>query len=119
MGPGHFRSYSGFWAGRRWENCPAVTGMYRTPPTPGTIQVDQAARILLHAGLVLLIAGAALLGGYWVFVMISEVVGDSDIPLAVRIGLPALGAGGLLLLAGVLIEQIRRNRREDFRKVEH
>ena len=69
--------------------------------------------------MVLLIAGAALLGGYWVFVMISHVVGDPSVPLPVRIGLPALGAGGLLLLAAVVIEQFRRNRREDFRKVEH
>jgi apolipoprotein N-acyltransferase len=73
----------------------------------------------LHAGLVLLIAGAALLGGYWVFVLVSEVLGDPGAPLAVRIGLPALGAGGLLLLAAVLIEQVRRNRREDFGEVEH
>ncbi len=81
--------------------------------------VDQATKILLHAGLVLLIAGAALLGGYWAFLLISEVVGDPDVPLAVRIGLPALGAGGILLLAAVLIEQVRRNRRENFEKVKH
>ena len=81
--------------------------------------IDQATKILLHAGLVLLIAGAALLGGYWAFLLISEVVGDPDVPLAVRIGLPALGAGGVLLLAAVLIEQVRRNRRENFEKVKH
>ena len=81
--------------------------------------IDQATKILLHAGLVLLIAGAALLGGYWAFLLISEVVGDPDVPLAVRIGLPALGAGGILLLAAVLIEQVRRNRRENFEKVKH
>lgn len=80
--------------------------------------VDRAVKILLHAGLVLLIAGAALHGAYWVFVMATQVVGNPSVPLPVRIGLPALAAGGLLLLA-VLIEQFRRNRREDFRKVEH
>ena len=94
-------------------------GLTRTSPTPGQGQVDQTAKILLHAGLVLLIAGAALLGGYWAFVLLSEVVGDPEVPLAVRIGLPALGAGGLLLLAAVLIQQIRRNRREDFGEIEH
>ena len=66
-----------------------------------------------------MIAGVALLGGYWAFLLISEVVGDPQVPLAVRIGLPALGAGGLLLLVAVLIQQIRRNRREDFGEVEH
>lgn len=93
--------------------------MFPTSPNARRAAVDQAAKILLHAGLVLLVAGAALLGGYWAFLLISEVVGDPDVPLAVRIGLPALGAGGLLLLAAVLIEQVRRNRREDFREVKH
>ena len=93
--------------------------MFQTSPIQGRGQVEQAAKILLHAGLVLLIAGAALLGGYWAFVLISEVIGDPGVPLVVRIGLPALGAGGILLLAAVLIEQIRRNRREDFGKVKH
>ena len=88
-------------------------------PNARRAAVDQAAKILLHAGLVLLVAGTALLGGYWAYLLISEVVGDPDVPLAVRIGLPALGAGGLLLLAAVLIEQVRRNRREDFREVKH
>lgn len=106
-------------AGRRWENCLAVTSMIQTSPAPRRGQVEQAAKILLHAGLVLLIAGAALLGGYWAFLLISEVIGDPDVPLAVRIGLPALGAGGLLLLAAVLIQQVRRNRREDFGEVKH
>ncbi len=81
--------------------------------------VDRAVKILLHAGLVLLISGAALLGGYGAFVLIAEVVGDADVPLAVRIGLPALGAGGLLLLAAALIQQLKRNRNEDFSEVRH
>ena len=67
----------------------------------------------------LLAAGAALLAGYWIFFLLSEVVGDPDVPVAVRIGLPALGAGGCMLLAAVLIQQIRRNRREDLREVKH
>ncbi len=83
------------------------------------MQVEQASRTLIWAGAVLLIVGAALLIGYGAYVLVAELAGDPDVPLAIRIGLPALCAGGVIVLVAVLIEQIRRNRLKDFREVDH
>ena len=83
------------------------------------MQADQASRALLWAGAIVLGCGAALLVGYGGYVLIAELAGDPDVPLAIRIGLPALCVGGVIVLVAVLIEQIRRNRRNDFREVDH
>ena len=80
---------------------------------------EQATRMLLWAGVVLLVLGAALLIGYSAYTLIVELAGDPKVPAAVRFGLPALIAGGVVVLVAVLIEQLRKNRRQDFPEVDH
>jgi len=66
---------------------------------------------LVIAGAVLLIAGAAILGGYWVY---SVLIGH--MPILMKISLVAIPGGILLLSLGVLRDKLKKRRRGDIKE---
>jgi hypothetical protein len=66
---------------------------------------------MVIAGAVLLIAGAAILGGYWVYIVII-----GHMPILMKISLAAIPAGILLLALAVLRDSLKKRRSEDLKE---
>jgi hypothetical protein len=73
---------------------------------------------MLKAGWLLLIGGLALMGAYASFRFIVDFFVGSDIPLVIRIGLPAALVGIILLLVGAIQQRHRSAKGESFKDVE-
>ncbi|MBI4312848.1 MAG: hypothetical protein HY681_13865 [Chloroflexi bacterium] len=66
---------------------------------------------MVLAGAVLIIAGAAVLGGYFVYA-----IAMSREPVLLKLGLAAIPAGILLLLLAVLRDRLKKRRQEDLKE---
>ena len=67
----------------------------------------------------LVIAGAIALIGYGGYEVARELFGSDDIPVFVKIAIPAVSVGLLFLLALVIGQRIHEGRRETFKEVDH
>jgi|ETN01SMinimDraft_4_1059930.scaffolds.fasta_scaffold142981_1 hypothetical protein len=74
---------------------------------------------ILWLGGVLTVAGSLVLAGYGIYYFFQEFAGDSDIPLPVRVSVAAVGAGMLVLLGAVAMEQLRHRKQERFKEMEY
>ncbi len=70
---------------------------------------------LLWLGGALLAAGAAVLGGYWVYAITQA----EEMPTLLMLALLALPVGMAILLLAAIRDRIRRKRRENFLEVDN
>ena len=71
------------------------------------------------AGLVLIVAGIGALMGYGLYVTLTAIVGTEDVPLLIRVALPAAAVGMILVVAAVLVDRLRRRKAETFEEVDY
>lgn len=74
--------------------------------------------MLVRIGAVLVVGGLAVAGVYWLWLVARAFFRSHEVPLVLKVALPAIGAGLLLLLAAVVRERVRAARKEHFKEVE-
>lgn len=75
-------------------------------------------RIARQAGWALLWVGITLLSGYGLWQLGSNFLLASNVPLVLRLGVGAFGAGALLLLVNVVRERLFRHKTERYNEVQ-
>ena len=65
---------------------------------------------------VLISAGAAVLGGFWLWHAVESFLGADDLPLFLRLAIGALAIGGFLLAVSVIREKVFMARRDPYQK---
>ena len=75
-------------------------------------------RVERGAGWLLFGLGLVLLGGYGLWQFLADFLLDPDAPLAARLGVTAVSAGVLVLLASVARDTLRSYRAERYREVQ-
>lgn len=68
-------------------------------------------------GWLLLVAGVVVLGGWALLQVVTAVLGSPELPLYVKGGIFAAGAGVLVLLVSVIRERVYRRRRSRYKDV--
>lgn len=81
------------------------------------INQDTPARWLGTIGWSLLIVGALLLGGFFVWQFTSELIADSSVPWWVRFGILGFYLGLFLLFLGVLRQRLVARKTDKYKKV--
>jgi hypothetical protein len=76
-------------------------------------------RATFWIGGVILAVSVSIMVGYGAYFFAEDVLGDSDVPLALRAAIPASIVGVLALLAAALAERLRNRKHEDLEGVEH
>ena len=70
-------------------------------------------------GGLLIVAGALVLTGYGLFFYFDEFFGAPDVPVPVKVSVPAIIVGMLVLLVVVVLQRIQSRKREHFREEEY
>ncbi len=76
-------------------------------------------KVAVWLGGLMAVAGALVVLGYGAYSFSKAFFGSDAIPLPVRIAVPAVVAGFLLVLGAVLLERTRGRGREQFEEVEY
>ncbi|MFH1559996.1 MAG: hypothetical protein ABID84_01090 [Chloroflexota bacterium] len=74
--------------------------------------------IILRAGAILVIAGVVVVTGYWLYYAFKALFSEPSIPLAIKVAIPAIIIGIILLLSAVGWERYRKGKEERFEEVE-
>ena len=70
-------------------------------------------------GAVLIVVSGLVLAGYSVYFFAQEFFDSPDVPLAIKIAVPAM-AGGILILAAIVVsERWRNSKKETFTEVDY
>ena len=69
-------------------------------------------------GIIFFLGGLALLVAFSGYEMTKDFFQDADVPLAIRIALPAIIVGFILLLASLALERYRAKKKERFKEVD-
>ncbi|HJO82321.1 MAG: hypothetical protein QGG34_06835 [SAR202 cluster bacterium] len=69
-------------------------------------------KIATWAGGVILIVSLLVISGYATYFFAKDVLGDSDVPLALRVAIPASAVGALALLGVALGDRLRARKHE-------
>ena len=67
-------------------------------------------------GGILVVAGALVLTGYGLFFYFDEFFGSPDVPLAIKVSVPAVVVGMLVLLVVVVLQRLQANKQETFKE---
>ena len=70
-------------------------------------------------GGVLLSVGCGVLAGYGVYYLSREFFGSDDVPLALKVAVPAAAAGTVILLAVVVVQRLQSRGREHFEEADY
>ena len=72
-----------------------------------------------RAGIVLIVAGLGILLGYGLYGAFTALVGAEEVPLPIRIAVPAAAVGLIAVVAAVLVDRQRRRKAETFEEVDY
>lgn len=110
---------------REWDRMTRlkeVTSAMTLRPAPDDVWRDYWTSVYrrLERGLgwILLSVGAIVVGSYWIWVGVSELVRDSSIPWLVKAGTLTLGVGVVILLVSVVREKVFLGVRQRYKDVE-
>ncbi len=76
-------------------------------------------KLIEKAGVVLIVAGVAALVGYGMYGALTAIVGDEEVPLLIRVALPAAAVGLVLVVAALVVDRLRRRKAETFEEVDY
>ncbi len=72
----------------------------------------------MRMGLTLLLVGIVMIGGYAAYALIRFIVVTDDVPILIRVGLPTIVIGVLVLLIKVVWDALRERMRPGRRSYE-
>ena len=67
----------------------------------------------MKLGLTLLLVGVVMVGGFAAYVLVRLIVLTDDVPIIMRIGLPTVVVGALVLLVKAIWDRLRQRRSAD------
>ena len=76
-------------------------------------------KVAVRFGGLMILAGALVVLGYGVYYFSKAFFVADAIPLPIRVAVPAVVAGFLLVMGAVLLERLRSGKREKFEEVEY
>ncbi len=62
---------------------------------------------MVNAAIAVILAGLAALAGYSAYLIVTLLIPDREAPLVVRVAIPAIGAGLIVLLASAVWYRLR------------
>ena len=75
-------------------------------------------KIAIWAATIAIVGGLAILFGYWLIEVLGALF-DDDVPILIRIAVPAAFLGFAVLLAVVVIQRIQDSKDEDLEEIEY
>ncbi len=76
-------------------------------------------KVATWAAAIVVAAGVTVLAAYW-FVSVLDVLFDTDdVPILIKIAVPAIVAGTVVLVLVAVLQQIRDRKDEDLERVEY
>lgn len=72
----------------------------------------------MKLGLTLLLVGIVMVGGYGAYALVRFIVLVDEVPIIMRIGLPTMTVGALVLLVKAIWDRLREKRSADVRRYE-
>ncbi|MYD36176.1 MAG: hypothetical protein F4X20_04000 [Dehalococcoidia bacterium] len=72
----------------------------------------------MKLGLTLLLVGIVMVGGYGAYTMVRFIVLTDEVPIIMRIGLPTIVIGALVLLVKAIWDRLRERNSADVRRYE-
>ncbi len=72
----------------------------------------------MKLGLALLLVGIVMVGGYAAYALVRFVVLVDEVPFIIRMGLPTIAIGALVLLVKAIWDRLRERRSADVRRYE-
>ena len=72
----------------------------------------------MKLGLTLLLVGIVMVGGYGAYTMVRFIVLTDEVPIIMRIGLPTIVIGALVLLVKAIWDRLRERKSADVRRYE-
>ena len=76
-------------------------------------------KLIEKAGVVLIVAGLGALVGYGLYEAFAALAGAEDVPLLIRIALPAAAVGLVFVVVAVLVDRLRRRKDETFEEADY
>lgn len=76
-------------------------------------------RVAVWVGGTLVVAGVLVLTCYGIYYFSRDFFGSSEVPLGIKVALPVIVAGIVVLLGAVLTERLRLRKREGLEEVEY
>ena len=70
-------------------------------------------KLAIRIGVWLMIAALAALAGYAVYLAVRDLFTEPDVPLAIRVAVPVVIAGALMLFGAVFVQKIQRRKQEN------
>lgn len=68
----------------------------------------------MKLGLTLLLVGVVMIGGFAAYTLVRFIVLTDEVPIIMRIGLPTVVVGALVLLVKAIWDRLRQRRHADF-----
>ncbi len=72
----------------------------------------------MRLGLTLLLVGIVMVGGYAAYALVRFIVLVDEVPIIMRIGLPTMVIGALVLLVKAIWDRLRERKNADARRYE-
>lgn len=72
----------------------------------------------MKLGLTLLLVGLVMVGGYGAYTLVRFIVLTDEVPIIMRIGLPTIVIGALVLLVKAIWDRLRERKSADVRRYE-
>lgn len=72
----------------------------------------------MKLGLALLLVGIVMIGGYGAYALVRFVVLVEEVPFIIRMGLPTIVIGALVLLVKAIWDRLRERKSADVRRYE-
>ena len=74
---------------------------------------------MYKVGITVLFGGIAILVAYWFFNLISSLLFEEEVPILIKIAVPAVLVGFGLLFITTIRDRIRDKSKEDFKEVKY
>lgn len=72
----------------------------------------------MKLGLTLLLVGIVMVGGYGAYALVRFIVLTDEVPIIMRIGLPTIVIGALVLLVKAIWDRLRERKSAEVRRYE-
>ena len=73
---------------------------------------------MLKVGALLVVGGVAVITGYWIYYAFRHLFALACIPMAIKVAIPVVVAGIIVLLIAVIRDRYQAAKKESFKEIE-